>query len=127
MAESGVVRISPGTRWSEGAIYNNTVYVIEVPTSTEGDIVLQTREVLENVDTSLARCGTDKSQLIQVIVFLKDLRYVTQFNEQWDAWLAKGCAPVRACVKADLVIPGHLVELVVTAAKPNKTPSSSKL
>ena len=39
-------------------------------------------------------------------------------NEVWDAWVAPGNPPARACVEAKLARPQFTVEIMVTAALP---------
>jgi enamine deaminase RidA (YjgF/YER057c/UK114 family) len=38
-------------------------------------------------------------------------------NAVWDAWVAEGAAPARACVEAKLYDPLVLVEMMVVAAQ----------
>ena len=38
-------------------------------------------------------------------------------NVAWNAWVDRENPPVRACVRADLVRPGLLVEIMVTAGR----------
>jgi enamine deaminase RidA (YjgF/YER057c/UK114 family) len=38
-------------------------------------------------------------------------------NAVWDAWVAEGAAPGRACVEAKLYDPRVLVEMMVVAAQ----------
>ena len=43
--------------------------------------------------------------------------YFAKMNEVWDAWVAEGYQPVRACVEARMARPELLVEMSVVAAK----------
>jgi enamine deaminase RidA (YjgF/YER057c/UK114 family) len=38
-------------------------------------------------------------------------------NKVWDAWVAPGNPPCRACVEAKLAGPQYQVEIMVTAAR----------
>ena len=49
-------------------------------------------------------------------IYVTDLALVPAFNEVWDAWLATGTAPARACIKVELNKPGMLVEIAFVAA-----------
>ena len=41
-----------------------------------------------------------------------------EMNSVWDAWVAEGCAPARACVESpQLARPDFTVEIGVIAAK----------
>jgi enamine deaminase RidA (YjgF/YER057c/UK114 family) len=37
-------------------------------------------------------------------------------NAVWDAWVASGSTPCRACVESKLASPQYTVEIMVTAA-----------
>ena len=111
-----IQRIGVQTRWSDMVIHAGTVYVVEVPASTDADISTQTREVLASLEDSLRQSGSSKSHLLMVTIFLDDIRDLEAFNAVWDAWVSPGTAPVRACVQARLGKLGYKVELQVTAA-----------
>jgi enamine deaminase RidA (YjgF/YER057c/UK114 family) len=109
-------RIGTATRWSDLVVHNGTVYVVEVPAAIDGDITVQTREVLASLEDSLRQAGSDKTRLLMVTIYLDDLRELDAFNAVWDAWVLPGTAPVRACVQARLGKVGYKVELQVIAA-----------
>ena len=75
--------------------------------------------MLGQIDATLAMLGTDRTRLLQVLVYLADLADAPALNEVWDAWVPAGHAPVRACVQARLAA-GYKVEMVVTAAVEDK-------
>jgi enamine deaminase RidA (YjgF/YER057c/UK114 family) len=111
-----VRRIGTGPRWSDIVVHDRTLYVVEVPASLDGDITVQTREVLASLEDSLQQAGSDKGRLLMVTIFLDDIRDLDAFNAVWDAWVPRGTAPVRACVEARLGKHGYKVELQVVAA-----------
>ena len=111
-----IKRIGTTARWSDLVVHNGVLYVVEVPATLDGDITVQTREVLASLDDSLATVGSDKRRLLLVTIFLADIADIAAFNAVWDAWVPTGTAPVRACVQARLANPGYRVELQVTAA-----------
>jgi enamine deaminase RidA (YjgF/YER057c/UK114 family) len=117
MAE--IHRIGMAKRYSEAAIHNGVVYVAgQVPETTlDGDIGAQTAEVLAMIDKVLADCGSDKSRLLRVQIFLADLADYDGMNAVWDAWVVPGAAPPRATVEARLAKPSYRVEIVATAAQ----------
>ena len=112
-----VRRIRPGRRMSEAVIHGNTVYLsgltAEPPT---GSAVEQTARILERIDRLLEEAGTDKTRLLSANIWLSDIRYFDDMNKAWEAWVAKGCTPVRATVEAKLAGPEYLVEIMVQAA-----------
>jgi enamine deaminase RidA (YjgF/YER057c/UK114 family) len=118
--EGGPVIHRQGTtkRYSDSTSFNGVVYLVEVPSTEEGDIQAQTRDLLNSLERTMAGAGTDKSHLLLVQVYLTNMvRDYEGFNAVWDAWLPEGTAPSRACVEVKrLAKPGWKVELVVTAA-----------
>ena len=115
MAE--IQRIGVTRRWSDAVIHGDTVYFVEVPESTEAGIDQQVKEVLDSIDARLTAVGSARTKLLQVMIYLTDMRYIDALNAQWDAWVPEGHAPARACVKAELAHPGYKIEMVITAAR----------
>ncbi|KAF1689957.1 RidA family protein [Pseudoxanthomonas taiwanensis] len=112
-----IQRFDVGPRLSEMAVHNGVAYLAgQVPEDGSLDIVGQTREVLQAIDALLARAGTDKSRILQAIVYLADMADFQGMNQAWDEWVAPGDAPPRATVEARLARPEWKVEIVVTAA-----------
>ena len=98
-------------------VHGDTVYLQGVTPDPGGDITTQTRQVLERIDKLLATAGTDKSKLLTAQVWLSDMRLFEAHNAGWNEWVDRQNPPVRACIRADLVRPGLLVEIMVTAAR----------
>lgn len=114
---SSIQRYDVGARLSEMAVHGGVAYLAgQVAADDTKDIRGQTQEVLAAIDALLARAGTDKSKLLMVQIFIKDLADFPTMNEVWEAWLPAGAAPPRATVQANLARPGWRVEMVVTAA-----------
>ena len=113
-----VQRLHTESRYSEIVIHNGTVYLAgQLADDYSGDIVQQTRETLANTDRLLAEAGSDKSKILSVTIYLKDMeRDYAGLNEVWDAWVAPGAAPARACVEAKMYKPEVLVEMMIVAA-----------
>lgn len=115
---SSVTRYGMGVRLSEAAVFNGIVYLAGmVPENGATDIRGQTADVLAQVDQHLAACNSDKTHILRVQIFLKDITDIAAMNEVWDAWVAPGHAPPRATVQAALVDPAMKIEIVVTAAQ----------
>ena len=102
---------------SGAVVHGDTVYLQGVTPDPEGDITSQTRQVLERIDALLAMAGTDKSKLLSAQVWLSDMRLFDAHNAAWNEWVDRENPPVRACLRADLVRPGLLVEIMVIAAR----------
>lgn len=112
-----VQRFDVGARLSEMAVHNGVCYLAgQVPADATQDIAGQTRQVLAAVDALLARAGTDKTRLLMVQIFIKDLAEFPAMNAVWDAWVPAGHAPPRATVQASLAKPEWKIEIVATAA-----------
>ncbi|HUG63562.1 MAG TPA: RidA family protein [Methylomirabilota bacterium] len=111
-------RIGVGPRMSEAVIHNGTVYVAGQVGQPGADVQTQARQALAEVDRILAAAGTDKTRLLQTIIWLSDIADFGAMNEVWDAWVAPGCTPARATGEAKLATPDYKVEFIVIAALP---------
>jgi enamine deaminase RidA (YjgF/YER057c/UK114 family) len=115
MTES-IKRLQTDARMSQVVIANGVVYLSgQVPDTAGASIDVQTKEILTRIDTLLESAGVDKTRLLTANVWLSDPQHFDAFNAVWDAWVATGHAPTRACVTALLMKPGLDVEVAVTA------------
>ena len=115
---ASIKRTEPGTILSKAVEYHGFVYLQGVTAKdTSKDIKGQTADVLAQIDQLLETHGTDKTRLLQALIWVKNIRDRDAMNEVWTAWLPKGGAPARACVQAELANPSILVEIMVTACK----------
>jgi enamine deaminase RidA (YjgF/YER057c/UK114 family) len=113
-----ITRNGVGKRMSQGVIHNGTVYVAGQVGEAGADISTQARQALALVDKILAEAGTDKTRILQTIIWLADMSDFDRMNEVWEAWVAPGHTPARATGEAKLADPGCKVEFIVTAALP---------
>jgi len=113
-----IQRLLTETRYSEAVIHNGTVYLSgQLADDLSADIEGQTRETLASIDYLLLEAGSHKSQILSATVYLKDMAAdYAPFNALWDAWVAPGTAPARACVEAALYSPKVRVEISIIAA-----------
>lgn len=115
-----VQRLHIGKRLSEAAIFNQTIYLAgQIANDISLDIVGQTKQVLAAIDKLLAEAGSDKTNLLQVTIFIADMKDFPGMNAVWDEWVVQGATPPRATVEAKLAKPEWRVEMVVVAAKTN--------
>ena len=113
-----ITRTEPNKILSKAVEYHGFVYLQGCTAQDlSKDITGQTKEVLEQIDHILETHGTDKTQLLQAQIWLKDIRDREAMNAVWTAWLPAGQSPARACVQAFMADPRHLVEIMVTACK----------
>jgi enamine deaminase RidA (YjgF/YER057c/UK114 family) len=113
-----IVRHEPGPILSLAVENGGTVYLAGiVPKDLKQDIKGQTQAVLTEIDRLLAKCGTNKSKLLQATIWVTDIRNRAPMNEVWTKWADPTNLPVRACIEAKLADPACLVEIMVVAAK----------
>jgi len=108
-------RIEVGPRMSQAVVHGNTVYL--AGQVGDGDTVAaQTASCLAEVDRLLAAAGTDKSKILQAIIWLDDMANFAEMNSVWDKWVDPANTPARATGEAKLAAPKYKVEIIVTAA-----------
>lgn len=112
-------RIQVGPRMSQAVVHGDTVYLAgQVALDAPGaSITDQTRNILDRIDSLLAEAGSDKTKLITATIWLCDMGDFNEMNAVWDAWVAPGNTPCRACVESPrLASPDYRVEIQVAAA-----------
>ena len=72
-------------------------------------------QILNQIDGRLTLVGSDRTRLLQVLIYVADLADGPVLNSLWDEWVPEGHAPARACIQVG-ISPGYLVEMVITAA-----------
>lgn len=109
-------RIGVGPRMSQAVIHGNTVYLAGQVAVPGASVTEQTRTILAQVDNLLKEAGSDKSKILQAIIWLADMKDFAEMNAVWDAWVDPANTPARATGEAALATPDHKVEIIVTAA-----------
>ncbi len=109
-------RIDVGPRMSQIVIHGNTVYLAGQVGPAGESVAVQTRAILATIDGLLAKAGSDKTKIVQTIIWLDDMANFAEMNKEWDAWVPQGHAPARATGEAKLAGPEYNVEIIVTAA-----------
>lgn len=105
-------------RMSQAIVHNGSVYLSgQVPHDATADMQGQTRQVLETIEANLKRAGSAKDHLLSATIWITDMAEFDAMNAAWDAWVAPGRPPVRACVEARLAKPEWKVEIMVVAAQ----------
>lgn len=112
-----IKRISGSARMSNAIITNGTIYLKGVTPQKDAGTTVgeQTVNVLAQIDELLATAGTSRDRVVQVTIWLKDIRDMAAMNDVYDQWIVKDCEPVRACVQAQLAQPYMLLEIRVIA------------
>ncbi len=103
---------------SQAVEHGDTVYLAGiVAIDLTKDVKGQTKEILDEIDRLLAKCGSSKSKVMQCHIWVADIRDRAPMNEVWTDWVDKKNLPARACVEAKLADPKALVEIMVIASK----------
>jgi enamine deaminase RidA (YjgF/YER057c/UK114 family) len=103
--------------YHKAVVHGDIVYlagqVAVNPLPTAGE---QAKQILSQIDSYLAQCGTDKSKLLTATVMFADFRHYAEVNAIWDSWVSPDAIPTRTAFEAKLVTPAHLVAIQVTAS-----------
>jgi enamine deaminase RidA (YjgF/YER057c/UK114 family) len=113
-----IVRHNPERKLSDAVEYNGVVYLAgQVAEELDVGMKEQTQDVLRQIDTLLAKCGTNKSRILSATVYVNDMKLKPQMDAAWLAWVDRSNPPARATVQAQLGSPDTLVEIMCVAAK----------
>jgi enamine deaminase RidA (YjgF/YER057c/UK114 family) len=115
---SDIKRIDVGPRMSQAVVHGDTVYTAgQVALRAPGASVTdQTKDILARIDELLAEAGSSKDKILTATIWLSDMDTFAEMNAVWDAWVAPGNTPGRACVESRLASPDFTVEVQVIAA-----------
>ena len=111
-----IIRIDRNPRLSKVVVANGFAFLSGLTArDRSGDVKQQTADILEQIDGYLAAANTDRSKLVSVNIWLKDITQVSQMNEVWEGWVDPESVPTRATVQAELAHHDTLVEIKVQA------------
>ena len=96
------------------------IYVSGITPSARGDVPTQTRNILEQVQQSLASAGSSLDRVVSVLVFIRAASDFGAMNEAYRTFW-KGDFPTRTTVVVDLSTPETLVEMSLVAARGDRT------
>lgn len=114
---SEITRMQTGRRMSQIVIHGETIYLAGQVGTAGASVAQQTKDCLEKVETLLQEAGSDKTRILQAVIWLSDMKHFQEMNAVWDAWVPEGHSPARACGEAKLAREDLQVEFIVTAAK----------
>lgn len=103
-------------RMSQIVTHGETIYLAGQVGTAGASVAEQTQDCLDKVDALLAEVGSDKTRILQAVIWLASMDDFAEMNGVWDAWVVEGHAPARACGEAKLARPEFTVEIIVTAA-----------
>ncbi len=76
----------------------------------------QTKQTLAKIEGLLTEAGSDKTKILQAIIWLSSMDDFAEMNAVWGNWVIPGTEPARACGEAALARPELKVEITITAA-----------
>lgn len=114
-----ITRVDSNKRTSQAVIDGDTIYLAgQVATNAKGvSVGGQTSQALATIDALLARCGSGKSKILRVTVYLADRADFDEMNAAWSAWVDADNPPARATIQATLLDPDWKIEIVATAKR----------
>jgi|TARA_B100001741_G_C16387315_1_gene520769 2-iminobutanoate/2-iminopropanoate deaminase len=77
----------------------------------EGDVALETRQVLKNLSAVLEAAGASSAHVVRTTVFLADLGDFQTVNDIYAEMFGAGTSPARACVQVAALPKGARVEI----------------
>ena len=114
---SEIARYQSNQRMSQIVTHGDTIYLAGQVGTAGASVAQQTQDCLDQIDALLAEVGSDKTRILQSVIWLHSMDDFAEMNGVWDAWVPEGHAPARACGEAKLAKPEFTVEIIVTAAK----------
>jgi len=111
-----ITRHHTNQRMSQIVQHGDTIYLAGQVGTAGASVAQQTQDCLDQIDTLLAEVGSDKSRILQAVIWLDNMSDFAEMNGVWDAWVPEGAAPARACGEAKLAKPEFTVEIIITAA-----------
>src|SRR5579871_358708 len=108
-----IARHDPTAILSQAVEHGNTVYLAGIVAKDYSkDVKGQTKEIVDQIDALLAKCGSNKSKILAATIWVTDIRNRALMNEVWNEWVDEKNLPARACVEAALADPKALVEIM---------------
>ena len=108
--------IDSGSRMSQAAVHNQTIYLAGQVGAPEKDVAGQTEDALAAVEKLLAATGSDKHHILSATIWLADMADFAAMNAVWDEWVSDTTPPPRACGESRLATPDYKVEILIIAA-----------
>ena len=83
----------------------------------EGDITVQTRQVLNNIKAVLAAAGLTMDNVVKTTVFLQNMGEFAAMNAVYAEFFTEGQYPARSAVEVAALPKGALVEIETICIK----------
>lgn len=114
---SDIQRFHSGPRMSQAVTFGDMIWLAGQVGTAGASVTEQTQEIVSNIDRLLDECGSSKSRILQVTIWLADIEDFAEMNAVYDAWIDPAHPPARAAGEVRLAAPGYKVEMIVTCAK----------
>lgn len=107
--------------YNQGIKAGNTIYVSgQLPFTTNGDLIdeyiyNQAIQSLRNVENILKEAGADRSNIVKVTIFLKDLKNFTIVNEAYSDFFEGMVYPARTTVEVSALPKNAPLEIEAVA------------
>ena len=103
---------------ANGFIFTSGVIPIDTATNTlvEGDITVQAKQAIGNLEALLKECGSDTEHVVKTVVFIKDMNDFAAVNEVYASYFKTDC-PARSCVEVARLPKDVLIEIEAVAIK----------
>ncbi|MBR1568611.1 MAG: RidA family protein [Lachnospiraceae bacterium] len=97
-------------------IFTSGMIPIDPATNTlvEGDITVQAKQAIGNLEALLQASGSDLDHVIKTTVFIKDMNDFGKVNEVYASFFTKDC-PARSCVEVARLPKDVLIEIEAVA------------
>ncbi|WP_144631381.1 RidA family protein [Bordetella genomosp. 13] len=79
------------------------------------DVAAQTRTCLEHLERHLQSVGLTRADIVKTTVWLTRVEDFRAFDQAYGAFFGDATLPARSTVRADLMLPGALVEIEAVA------------
>lgn len=98
--------------------HGNTVYLCGATAEDKSaGMAEQTQQALEKAARWLKHFGSDRSLMLNAMIYVTDMSKMDELNTAWSKWFDGKNQPTRAAIGVADLGPGTLIEIVVTAAK----------
>ncbi len=114
--------VRDGGHYTPGMAYNGVLYISgqlsinpETGKIPEGGIREEAKQALANLDLVLKEAGIDKNHVIHCRVYLPDVKYWSELNEEYAKYFGEH-KPARVVVPSNNLYNGCLCEIEAIAA-----------
>ena len=81
----------------------------------DGSVAEQTKQALENIKFLLESAGSSISNVVKVIVYMRDVGQFNEMNKVYRQYFKEGEEPARVAIQAQSPLPGIDIEIEATA------------